>query len=90
MAYGSKRKMGKAKLGGKTVRFKKGSLRKQLKLKPNQKLTRAGMRRASKKKVGSMVRVAGKSVRLTKLMKKRLNLGANLMKRIRSTKTNAK
>ena len=82
--------MATAKLGGKTVRFKKGALRKQLGLSKNKKLTKAGMRKASKEKVGSMVNVGGKRVKLTKLMKKRLKLGANLMARRRSNKTNSK
>jgi len=84
MAYGSRKKMGTAKLGGKTIKFKKGGLKKQLGLSKKKKLTKAGMRRASKKKVGSMVTVGGKKVKLTKLMKKRLNFGANLMARKKS------
>lgn len=70
-----------AKLGGKTIRYKKGALRKQLGLKKSQKLTRAGLSRASKVSIGKTVKIAGKSRKMTRLLKKRVVFGKNLMKR---------
>tara|TARA_Y100000593_G_C4264994_1_gene314277 strand:+ start:948 stop:1226 length:279 start_codon:yes stop_codon:yes gene_type:complete len=72
-----------AKLGGKTIRFKKGALRKQLKVGPKTKLTRAVLGRMKKTPVGSMVTVPGtkRKMKMTSLMKKRITLGINLQSR---------
>lgn len=69
-----------AKLGGKTIRFRKGALRKQLKVGPKTKLTRAVLGRMKKTPVGSMVSVPGskRKMKMTSLMKKRITLGINL------------
>lgn len=73
--------MAYAKLGGKRIKFKKGALRKQLGLKKTKKLTRAGLSRASKVKIGKTVKLAGKTRKMTRLLKKRIVFGKNLMKR---------
>ena len=71
--------MAYAKLGGKRIKYKKGALRKQLGLKKTQKLTRAGLSRASKVKIGSTVKIAGKTRKMTRLLKGRVVFGKNLM-----------
>ena len=68
-------------LDGKVIKYRKGALRKQLGLTKKQKLNRPELVRASKVKIGQSIRIAGKTRKMTRLMKKRVVLGANLMKR---------
>ena len=73
-----KRGMTTAKLGGKTIRFKRGALRNQLKLKPDEKLTRPVLKKASEVAIGKPVEILGRKRKMTKLLKERIVLGMNL------------
>tara|TARA_R110000737_G_scaffold11931_3_gene27872 strand:- start:878 stop:1192 length:315 start_codon:yes stop_codon:yes gene_type:complete len=76
----STKKMVSAELGGETIKFKKGGLRQMLGVKKDYKFT--------KRKLASMMKIGdgkdfmfmGKKRRMTKLLKKRVVLGHNLMK----------
>lgn len=70
-----------ARLGGKKIVYKKGALRKQLGLNKRQKLTRGVLSRASRVPIGKPVTIAGKSRKMTRLLKRRIVFGKNLMKR---------
>ncbi len=73
-------------LDGKVIKYRKGALRKQLGLKKSQKLNRPELLKASKTKIGQKIKIAGKTRKMTRLMKKRVVLGANLMKRNKKIK----
>jgi hypothetical protein len=79
-AQKAKSKIGRVRLGGKTINFKKGALRSMFKMKPSQKFTKSMMRAMLKKKDGEQVDAFGTRRKMTKLLRKRLNFGLTLMK----------
>ena len=68
-------------LEGEKVKFKEGALRKQLKLKPTQKLSKAMLNKVKKTEVGKTFELFKKKHKMTKLMKKRINFAIVLMGR---------
>ena len=73
----SKSKMETIELDGKKVKFKEGALRKQLKLKPNEKLSRSMIKKIIDKKEFMLFK---RKYKMTPLLKKRLNFAMTLMK----------
>ena len=82
MGYGhtkpKKTKMETIKLDGKKVQFKEGALRKMLKLKPNEKLSRPMIKKIINKE---KFKLFGREYKMTPLMKKRFNFALTLMKK---------
>jgi hypothetical protein len=68
-------------LGGKKIKIRKGALRKQLKLKPNQNFTIAQLSRLEKVPVGNSFKFKGNQFKMTTLMKQRVTLGKTLMRK---------
>ena len=66
------------KIGGKTIKFKKGALHKQLKIPLDEDIGNSNLRKIKKGEVGDMVRVKGKMFKITSLMKKRATFGLTL------------
>ena len=62
-----------------TITFKKGTLRKQLKMKKGEKFTKSGLRKLSKIEDGIKFKFMNRDFKMTKLMKQRINLGITLM-----------
>jgi hypothetical protein len=80
--YGSSRmKREKVELGGKTIMIKQGALHKALKTKGDYKFTKMDLQRVNKNEIGSMFKFKGNDFKMTPLMKKRVTLAINLMKR---------
>jgi len=82
MGYGhtkpkKKTKMETVELEGKQVKFKEGALRKMLKLKPDEKLSKPMIKKIINKE---KFKLFGRDYKMTKLMKKRLNFALTLMK----------
>ena len=77
----NKPKMEKVELGGEEVEFKEGTLRNQLKVPKDMKLTPAILKKINKANVGEMFDFNGRKIKMTPLMKKRITLGINLQKR---------
>jgi hypothetical protein len=73
-------KDGKAKLGGKTIRFEEGGLHRSLGVPMKDKFTKSELERYKKVPEGKDIRVRGKNVKMTPKIKKQLTLGINLMK----------
>lgn len=71
--------MEKVKTSTGTITFKKGTLRRQLKMKKGEKFTRAGLRKLKTIKIGSPFSFNKRSFKMTKLMKQRIDLGYTLM-----------
>jgi len=67
-----------AKESGK-IKFKEGTLRKQLKLKKSDKFTKTELNKLSKLEIGSKFNFHGNSFKMTKLMKERIDLGKTLL-----------
>ena len=63
------------------VEFKEGALRSQLKVPKDYKFKRSELVKLSKVPVGDMFEFRGKERKMTSLLKKRVTLSANLMKR---------
>lgn len=74
-------KEGRAKLGGKEIKFEKGGLHRSLKVPMSFKFSKAMLERFNKKKVGEEIMVEGNKIKLTPKIKKQLTLGINLMSR---------
>lgn len=72
-----KTKMETIELNGKQVKFKEGALRKQLKLKPDEKLSKAMIKKIINKKEFMLFK---RKYKMTPLLKKRLNFAMTLMK----------
>ena len=68
-------------LDGEKVKFKEGALRKQLKLKPAEKLSKAMLNKVKKTEVGKEFKLFNRKYKMTKLMKKRINFAIVLMGR---------
>ena len=83
MGYGhtkpkkSKSKMETIELNGEKVKFKEGALRRQLKLKPSEKLSKMMIKKIINKE---KFKLFGREYKMTPLMKKRLNFAMTLMK----------
>jgi len=77
------RKMGTAKLGGKTIKFKKGALHRQLGVPENKTIGVSNMQKIKRAKIGSTVRIPtstrkNKEFKVTKLLKERAVFGLNI------------
>lgn len=68
-------------LGGKKIRIKKGALRKQLKLKPNQSFSIPQLSRLEGIPLGKTFKFNGNTFKMTKLLKQRVTLGKTLMRK---------
>lgn len=73
--------MATVKLGGETVKFKKGGLRQQLAVPEKYKFKKTELQRINRTPVGDSFRFLDKQRKMTSLMKKRITLAINLMKR---------
>jgi len=62
-----------------TIKFKEGTLRKQLKMKRGDTFTKAEMRKLKKVPIGDKFRFNGHIFKKTKLMSERIDLGLTLM-----------
>jgi len=74
------KKMVTAELGGEKIRFKKGGLRDMLGVKKDYKFTKRKLASMMKIEDGTEFTFMGKKRKMTKLLKKRVVLGHNLMK----------
>lgn len=72
-------KDGRAKLGGKTIKFEEGGLHRSLKVPMADKFTRAELQRYKRVADGKNFKVRGKDIKMTPKIKKQLTLGINLM-----------
>jgi hypothetical protein len=80
--YGSSRmKKEKVELGGKKFMIKQGALHRQLKTKGDHKFNSTELSRLNKNEIGSSFKYKGNDFKMTPLMKKRITLAINLMKR---------
>ena len=75
----STKKMATAELGGKTIKFKKGGLRDMLGVPRDYRFTKRKLGAMMKIKDGDEFSFLGKKRKMTKLLKKRVVLGHNLM-----------
>jgi len=62
-------------------KIKHGALRKALKVKGDEKLKRAELSRALKTKTGDMFKYNNNNFKMTELMRKRIQLAVNMMKK---------
>jgi len=76
----SVKKMATAELGGEKIKFKKGGLRDMLGVKKDYKFTKSKLASMMKIEDGKTFTFMGKKRKMTKLLKKRVVLGHNLMK----------
>jgi len=72
------------KLGGKTIKFKKGALHRQLKVPESKSIGVTNLKKIKRAKVGSTVRIAtstraDKNFKVTELMKRRAVFGLNMI-----------
>ena len=67
------------KIGKKKITFKEGTLRKQLKMKKNQKFTKSKLSILKKIAIGKKFKFNSYDFKMTKLLKQRINLGLTLM-----------
>jgi hypothetical protein len=75
------KKMQSVMLDGEEVQFKEGTLRSQLKVPKDMKLTPAVLKKINKTEVGKVFEFNGRKIKMTPLMKKRITLGINLQKK---------
>jgi len=68
------------KIDGKKIKFKKGALRNQLKLKKGQEFSTTLLKKLKKLENGKSFKLNGKMFNMTSLMKKRINFALVLMK----------
>jgi hypothetical protein len=71
--------MEKIKTNKGTIKFKEGTLRKQLKMKNNQKFTKSKLSILKKIPIGKKFKFNSYDFKMTKLLKQRVNLGLTLM-----------
>ncbi len=76
-----KPKMATAKLGGETIKFRRGGLHRSLKVPMEYSFKRAELEKLNKIETGKDFSFQGKKIKMTPLVKKQLTLGINLMKR---------
>jgi len=67
-------------LDGEKVKFKEGSMRKQMKLKPEEKLTESKLKKIAGTETGKMFKMFKREYKATPLLKKRANFALVLMK----------
>ena len=80
--YGSSRmKKTPVELGGKKIMIKEGALHRALKTKKGHTFNRTELSRLNKNEIGSSFKYGGNDFKMTPLMKKRITLAINLMKR---------
>jgi hypothetical protein len=60
--------------GGEKIKIKEGALRKQLKMKKDEKFTKAELNKLSKVEDGKKFKFHGREFKMTKLMKRRIGL----------------
>jgi hypothetical protein len=77
----SKPKMAEAKLGGETIKFRRGGLHRSLKVPMEYTFKTAELRKLNKVETGKDFSFQGKKIKMTPLIKKQLTLGINLMKK---------
>jgi hypothetical protein len=82
--YGKKRgrpakKPQTIKIGKEKITFKEGTLRKQLKMKKDEKFTKAELRKLKKVEIGKKFKFHQRGFVMTKLLKQRISLGLTLM-----------
>ena len=80
--YGKKRgrpKKETIKIGKEKITFKEGTLRKQLKMKKDEKFTKAELRKLKKVEIGKKFKFHQRGFVMTKLLKQRISLGLTLM-----------
>ena len=78
--YGKKRGRPKQiKIGKEKITFKEGTLRKQLKMKKDEKFTKAELRKLKKVEVGKKFKFHQRGFVMSKLLKQRISLGLTLM-----------
>ena len=68
-------------LGGEDITIKKGALHRQLRTPAGYKFSSMELKRLNKNEVGSKFKFKGKEFTMTPLLKKRITLGINLMKK---------
>ncbi len=66
-------------LDGKKIRYNPGALHRQLKIPEDENIGVSNLRKIKKAEVGAMVKIKGKTVKITPLMKKRAVFGLNIM-----------
>ncbi len=71
--------MGEVVLDGKKIKFNEGALHRQLKVPEDQDIGITNLRKIKKAEVGAMVKIKGKTFKVTPLMKKRAVFGLNIM-----------
>jgi len=71
--------MGEVVLDGKKIKFREGALHRQLKVPEDQDIGITNLRKIKKAEVGTMVKIKGKTFKVTPLMKKRAVFGLNIM-----------
>lgn len=74
-----KPKMAEAKLGGETIKFRRGGLHRSLKVPDDYTFKTAELRKLQKIETGKDFKFQGKDIKMTPLVKKQLTLGINLM-----------
>mgnify|MGYP003134251886 CR=1 FL=1 len=75
----AKPKMAEAKLGGETIKFRRGGLHRSLKVPDEYTFKMAELRKLQKIDTGKEFKFKGKDIKMTPLVKKQLTLGINLM-----------
>ena len=73
------RPMATVMLDGKKIRYNPGALHRQLKIPEDENIGVSNLRKIKKAEVGAMVKIKGKTVKITPLMKKRAVFGLNIM-----------
>ncbi len=68
------------KIGNESITFKKGALRKMLKVPDDYEFTKPVLRKLQKTEVGDKFEFLGKTRTMTKLMKQRITFALTLMK----------
>jgi hypothetical protein len=81
MPYHSKPKMESVELDGEKVEFKEGAMRKQMKMKASDKLTKSKLERIAKMETGKKFKMFDKEHIATPLLKRRANFALTLMKK---------
>lgn len=71
----------KVELGGEKITIKKGALHAQLRTPADYKFSMAELKRLNKNMIGAKFKFKGKDFTMTPLLKKRITLGMNLMKK---------
>ena len=70
---------GEVVLEGRKIKFKEGALHRQLKIPEDENIGVSNLRKIKKAEVGAMVKIKGKTFKVTPLMKKRAVFGLNIL-----------